>query len=42
MGPKYRVDATEQDLLRLELLNLIDQRHELVKLASLITQLAHG
>jgi IS5 family transposase len=36
MGPKSRVDAAEQDLLRMELVNLIDQRHELVKLASLI------
>ncbi|MDE2567002.1 MAG: IS5 family transposase [Burkholderiales bacterium] len=36
MGPKSRVDAAEQDLFRMELVNLIDQRHELVKLASLI------
>jgi IS5 family transposase len=36
MGPKSRVDASEQDLFRMELVNLIDQRHELVKLAELI------
>jgi IS5 family transposase len=36
MGPKSRVDAAEQDLFLTELVNLIDQRHELVKLASLI------
>ncbi len=36
MGPKSRVDAAEQDLFRMELVNLIDQRHELVKLAALI------
>lgn len=36
MGPKSRVDAVEQDLFRMELVNLIDQRHELVKLAGLI------
>ena len=36
MGPKSRVDVAEQDLFRMELVNLIDQRHELVKLASLI------
>jgi IS5 family transposase len=36
MGPKSRVDAAEQDLFRMELVNLIDQRNELVKLASLI------
>jgi IS5 family transposase len=36
MGPKPRQSAAEPDLLRVELVNLIDQRHELVKLASLI------
>jgi transposase, IS5 family len=36
MGPKSRVDTAEHDLFRMELVNLIDQRHELVKLASLI------
>lgn len=36
MGPKLSVDVHEQDLFRTELLNLIDQRHELVKLAALI------
>jgi transposase, IS5 family len=36
MGPKLNVDAHEQDLFRMELLNLIDLRHELVKLAALI------
>ena len=36
MGPKPRSDADEHDLFRMELVNLIDQRHELVKLASLI------
>jgi IS5 family transposase len=34
MGRKSRVDAAEQDLFWMELVNLIDQRHELVKLAS--------
>jgi transposase, IS5 family len=36
MGPKSRVAAAEQDLFRMGLVNLIDQRHELVKLAGLI------
>lgn len=36
MGPKPRSDVREQDLFRMELVNLIDQRHELVKLAALI------
>lgn len=36
MGPKSRDEIAEQDLFRMELLNLIDQRHELVKLAALI------
>ena len=35
-GPKPRQNAAEQDLFRMELVNLIDERHELVKLASLI------
>jgi transposase, IS5 family len=34
MGPKVRDEAGDQDLL--ELVNLIDQRHELVRLAGLI------
>lgn len=36
MGPKSGVDAAEYDQFRMELVNLIDRRHELVKLASLI------
>lgn len=36
MGPKSCNDAVDQDLFRTELVNLIDQRHELVKLAALI------
>lgn len=36
LGPKPRQNAAEQDLFRMELVNLIDQRHELVKLAALI------
>ncbi len=36
MGPKSRQNAAEHDLFRMELVNLIDQRHELVKLAALI------
>jgi hypothetical protein len=36
MGPKPRHNAAEQDLSRIEPVNLIDQRHELVKLAALI------
>jgi hypothetical protein len=36
MGPKPRRNAAEQHQLRMELVNLIDQRHELVNLASLI------
>ncbi len=36
MGPKLSVDAHEQDLFRTELINLIDHRHELVRLAALI------
>jgi len=35
MGPKP-TDTTDQDLFRAELVNLIDQRHELVRLAELI------
>jgi IS5 family transposase len=35
MGPKP-ADTAEQDLFRAELVNLIDQRHELVRLAALI------
>jgi hypothetical protein len=33
MGPKSRHHAAELDLFRMELVNLIDQRHELVKQA---------
>jgi transposase, IS5 family len=36
MGPKSRVDVAEQNLFRMELVDLSDQRHELVRLASLI------
>jgi transposase, IS5 family len=36
MNPKSRVHAAELDLVRMELFKLIDQRHELVKLAALI------
>lgn len=35
MGPKPRDVAADVDLFRMELVNLIDQRHELVKLAAL-------
>lgn len=35
IGPKYCVDAAEQDLFLTELVNVIDQLHELWKLASL-------
>jgi len=36
MSPKLADERTEHDLFRTELVNLIDQRHELVKLAQLI------
>ena len=36
MGPKPRDVVADVDLFRMELVNLIDQRHELVKLAALI------
>ncbi len=36
MGPKTVQNAAEQDLFRMELVNLIDQRHKWVKLAALI------
>lgn len=36
MGPKPRDVVADVDLFRMELANLIDQRHELVKLAALI------
>lgn len=36
MGPKPAEERNDQDLFRTELVNLIDQRHELVKLAELI------
>ena len=36
MGPKLPQEATDHDLFRTELANLIDQRHELVRLAALI------
>jgi len=34
MGPKSRVDAAEQDLFRMELVNLIDQRSPLMLAAT--------
>lgn len=36
MGPKPADERVDQDLFRTELVNLIDQRHELVRLAGLI------
>lgn len=36
MGPKAARDGGDHDLFRMELVNLIDQRHELVRLAALI------
>jgi transposase, IS5 family len=36
MGPKQRSMQSEHDLFRLELANIIDRRHELVRLAELI------
>lgn len=36
MGPKPPEDRSEHDLFRTELVNLIDQRHELVRLSDLI------
>ena len=36
MGPKPADPRTDHDLFRTELVNLIDQRHELVRLAELI------
>lgn len=36
MGPKPADERSDHDLFRTELVNLIDQRHELVKLAELI------
>jgi transposase, IS5 family len=36
MGPKHADSRTDHDLFRTELVNLIDQRHELVRLADLI------
>jgi IS5 family transposase len=36
MGPKPAQESTDHDLFRTELANLIDQRHELVRLAELI------
>jgi len=36
MGPKPAEQRSDHDLFRTELVNLIDQRHELVKLAALI------
>jgi len=36
MGPKPQESRSDQDLFRTELVNLIDQRHELVRLAALI------
>ncbi len=36
MGPKPQESRSDQDLFRTELVNLIDQRHESVRLAALI------
>lgn len=36
MGPKPVEERTDHDLFRTELVNQIDHRHELVKLAGLI------
>lgn len=36
MGPKLTQTRSDHDLFRTELVNLIDHRHELVKLAELI------
>lgn len=36
MGPKPAQSSIDHDLFRTELVNLIDQRHELVRLAELI------
>lgn len=36
MGPKPKEPRVDQDLFRMELVNLIDQRHELVRLEALI------
>ncbi|MGC4062542.1 MAG: hypothetical protein QM749_17535 [Aquabacterium sp.] len=36
MGPKQPKRDEEHDLFRMELVNLIDQRHELARLAKLI------
>lgn len=36
MGPKAPMPRADHDLFRMELVNLIDQRHELVRLAALI------
>ena len=36
MGPKSAESTHDHDLFRTELVNLIDQRHELVRLAELI------
>ena len=36
MGPKSPPSATDHDLFRLELMSMIDRRHELVRLAGLI------
>lgn len=42
MGPKPVDERDDPDLFRTELVNLIDQRHELVKLAALIDWQAFG
>jgi hypothetical protein len=42
MGPGSRHNAAAQERFRKKLVNLIDQRHEPVKLASLIDCLASG
>ncbi len=41
MGPK-QADIADQDLFRTELVNLVDLRHELVRLAMLIDWDAFG
>ena len=40
MGPRPADSRSDHDLFRTELVNLIDQRHELVRLAALIDRQA--
>ena len=42
MCPKSLLDVAEQDLFRMELVNPIDQRNDLIKVAALIGWLAVG